>query len=385
VLVGEQVTFSVGVTNQGPDDATGVEVTDTLPAGLTYASHATATGSFDASTLVWTIGDLAVGETVTLDLTVTVEAAGAFTNEAEVTAANEDDSDSEPGDGEGDDWDDETVTAQEPPPVIDLELDKTVDDNSVTVGDSVVFTITLTNQGPDDATGVEVTDTLPAGLTYASHATATGSFDASTLVWTVGDVAVDDVFTLTLTATVDQVGSFTNEAEVTAANEDDSDSEPGDGEGDDWDDETVEASEVLASGLIGDTVWFDDDKDGVQDAGEDGIAGVTIRLTNTDTNQVALQSTNADGLYLFSALDPGNYLVQIVMATAPDMTALTTVASYTIALGLDEQVLTADFGLAGSLPATGLEVADFAIAGTSLLMAGLALVIVDRRKRRFMF
>ena len=177
VLVGEQVTFTVSVTNQRPDDATGVEVTDALPAGMTYLSHATGTGIFDSASLVWLIGDLAVDATVTLDLTVSVDEAGTFVNEAEVAAANEEDSDSTPNDGGGDNWDDGTVTADEPPPIIDLELDKSASPTSVLVGQDTAFTITLTNQGPDDATGVEVTDVLPAGLSYVSHSTATGSFD----------------------------------------------------------------------------------------------------------------------------------------------------------------------------------------------------------------
>ena len=109
---------------------------------------------------------------------------------------------------------------------------------------------------------------------------------------------VGDIFTLDLTVTVDEADVFTNEAEVTDANEEDSDSVPNDGEGDDWDDETVEASEVLASGTIGDFVWYDDDRDGLQDADEAGVTGVTIRLTNNATSAVSTTVTNADGLYL---------------------------------------------------------------------------------------
>ncbi len=127
VQVGEQTTFTISVVNQGPDDATGVEVTDTLPAGLTYVSD-NAGGAYDSTTGVWTIGDLAVGASVSMEFVVTVDQAGSFTNEAEVTAANEEDSDSVPGDGEGDDWDDAVVVATvQPPAIIDLELTKDVD------------------------------------------------------------------------------------------------------------------------------------------------------------------------------------------------------------------------------------------------------------------
>ncbi|MFQ5554329.1 MAG: SdrD B-like domain-containing protein, partial [Acidimicrobiia bacterium] len=264
-------------------------------------------------------------------------------------------------------------------PIIDLELTKTVDDDTVTVGDAVTFTVAVTNQGPDNATGVAVTDTLPAALTYVSD-DGGGAFDAASGVWTIGNLAVGATVSLQLTATVDQDGTFVNEAEVTAANEQDSDSTPGDGTGDDWDDATVTAAQVLASGLIGDTVWFDDDKDGIEDSGEKGVAGVTITLTNEDTSVVTTQVTNADGRYVFSALDPGNYTVKINTGTIPELTVLTTVGTFTVVLGMDEQFLTADFGIAGGLPATGLEIEQFALIGTLLLLAGGALLLVGRRR-----
>jgi uncharacterized repeat protein (TIGR01451 family) len=180
-----------------------------------------------------------------MEFTATVDEPGSFTNEAEVTAANEPDVDSTPGDGTGDDWDDATVTAVVPPPIIDLELVKDVSPAAVQVGDETTFTVTVNNQGPADATGVEVTDTLPAGLTYVSD-DGGGAYDPATGVWTIGDLAVNASVQLSFVVTVDAVGEFTNVAEVTAANEEDADSTPGNGTDnseDDWDDATVVATE----------------------------------------------------------------------------------------------------------------------------------------------
>ncbi len=271
-----------------------------------------------------------------------------------------------------------SVTIVEVDPIIDLELVKDVDPSSVSVGDETVFTISVVNQGPDDATGVVVTDTLPAGLTYVSDA-GDGSYDSASGVWTIGDLAVGASVSMTLTVTVDEAGSFTNEAEVTAANELDSDSTPGDGEGDDWDDATVTAAEVLASALIGDTVWFDDDLDGIQDSGELGVSGVTVTLTNVSTEEVTTMVTNADGRYLFSALDPGDYTVKVKKSTFPDSTSLTTVGSFAITLTDGQEVLTADFGIAGSLPVTGLNFDEFTFLGVLFLALGAALVGVSRK------
>ncbi len=70
------------------------------------------------------------------------------------------------------------------------------------VGNRVTYTVTATNFGPDMAGDVQATVTLPAGLTYASSSTATGSYNSSTGVWSVGNLANSASATLTVTATV---------------------------------------------------------------------------------------------------------------------------------------------------------------------------------------
>jgi LPXTG-motif cell wall-anchored protein len=79
-----------------------------LPAGLTFVS---AGGDGTYANGAWTVGSLAVGAAANLQIVVTVDRAGGFTNAAEVTKADQRDVDSVPADGTGDDWDDATVTA----------------------------------------------------------------------------------------------------------------------------------------------------------------------------------------------------------------------------------------------------------------------------------
>jgi uncharacterized repeat protein (TIGR01451 family) len=268
-------------------------------------------------------------------------------------------------------------------PIIDLELTKTVAPAAVQVDEQTTFTISVVNQGPDDASGVEVTDTLPAGLTYVSD-NAGGAYNPATGVWTIGDLAVGASTSMEFVVTVDEAGSFTNEAEVTAANEEDSDSVPGDGQGDDWDQATVTASQVQASSTIGDYVWFDANADKVQDATEDGVPNVTVRLTNQATNAVLTQTTNADGKYLFSGLDAGTYLVEVLTSTFPDNYKLTTVGSYTVTVLDDQSYLDADFGIVEVLPVTGMELGTFAMIGMALLGLGAALLGLERRRRRLL-
>ena len=93
------------VTDNGPDDATGVRVTDALPAGVTFVSASATQGSYDEATGVWTVGSLAMGETAGLQIRARVDegtAGTTITNRANVSAADQadpapqDDADSAP-------------------------------------------------------------------------------------------------------------------------------------------------------------------------------------------------------------------------------------------------------------------------------------------------
>jgi choice-of-anchor A domain-containing protein/uncharacterized repeat protein (TIGR01451 family)/TQXA domain-containing protein len=63
---------------------------------------------------------------------------------------------------------------------------------------------------------------------------------------------------------------------------------------------------------LGDKVWLDTDKDGIQDAGENGIANVTVKLYACNGALVSTTTTDANGNYLFGNLTPGDYSVEFV-------------------------------------------------------------------------
>jgi hypothetical protein len=71
-------------------------------------------------------------------------------------------------------------------------------------------------------------------------------------------------------------------------------------------------------GSIGGTVWQDNDTDGVQDAGEPGIPGVTVKLADCAAGSVVTDVTDVDGLYLFEGLAPGTACIDVVGPTLPD-------------------------------------------------------------------
>jgi LPXTG-motif cell wall-anchored protein len=159
---------------------------------------------------------------------------------------------------------------------------------------------------------------------------------------------------------------------------------------DPWDQEidpvsdTATTTIVLASGTIGDLVWSDDNGNGIQDNGEKGIAGATVTLTLPDGSTLST-TTNANGLYLFSALPAGTFTAQLVMSSIPapsdGSNKLTTPAAFTISLGEGQSVLTADFGVTTALPTTGLESDLIAAIGFALALIGAAVLVATRRRR----
>ncbi len=112
-------------------------------------------------------------------------------------------------------------------------------------------------------------------------------------------------------------------------------------------------------GAIGNLVWIDENADGIQDAGEPGIAGVTVTATNPADGTVLTTVTDSDGGYLFDDLVAGKYDVLVNTATLPSgltQTANPTLpgadfgnqtqagAGYSITIGDGEENLTGDFG-----------------------------------------
>lgn len=85
--VNSTVTFTLVVTNQGPDPASDVQVKDQMPSGLTYVSSTAGQGSYDPSTGIWNIGNMAVNGTATLKVITTVASNGSYTNTAEIIAS----------------------------------------------------------------------------------------------------------------------------------------------------------------------------------------------------------------------------------------------------------------------------------------------------------
>lgn len=204
-LVGSQVVFNIVASNDGPNDGTGVYVTDLLPSGYVYVSSTTTIGVYNPVTGLWTIGNLVNGAVQTLTITAQVNATGTYVNTATIQGNELD-----PQLGNN------TSTVTPIPKVLtaDLKVVKTVNTNTPTIGGNVMFSISASNMGPDNATGVSVTDLLPLGYTYVSSTASTGSYVNATGIWTIGALANAANATLTITATVNATGPYVNTAVI---------------------------------------------------------------------------------------------------------------------------------------------------------------------------
>jgi uncharacterized repeat protein (TIGR01451 family) len=214
-VIGSNVTFTITLTNSGPSTATAVTVIDLLPAGLTFVSATPSQGSYNSVTGVWTVGSVATGPPQTLAIVATVVASSALTNTA--TISHSDQFDPNPGNNSAT----ATIVPQAPGSAAELALAKTVSNAAPNVGSTITFTITLTNSGPATATGVTVTDLVPAGLTFVSATPSQGTYVSATGVWTVGTVTTGTPQTLAIVATVVSASALANTATITASGQGD--------------------------------------------------------------------------------------------------------------------------------------------------------------------
>jgi len=207
---GQTISYTLVVANAGPSTATNIVVTDT-PSNLSITN---VRGSGCAA-LPCTIASLASGANTTITVTATITAAGAFDNTATATATQTDPNPANNSDSTGNGG---STGAQ----TVDVGITKTASVQSVSVGQSFSYQLVVTNNGPGTATGVTVTDLLPANFSLTSASSTQGSCSGTTTVTcNVGTLVNGAAITVTLTGTVTGQGSLTNTATV-SLNESDS-------------------------------------------------------------------------------------------------------------------------------------------------------------------
>ena len=186
VVAGENLTWTLQVTNRGASSSTGSTVVDTLPAGVSFVSASPGCVFTAPSTVTCAVGPLAVSASATISIVVGVGSgtSGPLANTATVTG-NETDPD--PTDNTGTSV--TTVTR-----LVDLSVVKT-GPPIVSAGQQLTFSLLVANAGPSDATAVSLADPTPVGLTFVSaSAPCAAGFPCA-----LGDLAVGSSVTVTVT------------------------------------------------------------------------------------------------------------------------------------------------------------------------------------------
>ena len=176
----------------------------------------------------------------------------------------------------------------------DLSLIKSVDRAEAAPGDLLTYTLVIQQHGTHANTPGTVTDTLPAHTTYVSSSAGCTAAGA-TITCPIGAVAVGQVVTITITVRVDDdvpAGTLLNIATVTTP----ADTNP--------DNNTGSAITVVNFAGLGDFVWWDQNHNGLQDAGEPGLGGVTLHVYDSSGALIGTTTTDASGLYRFDRLRP---------------------------------------------------------------------------------
>ncbi|TWU28341.1 DUF11 domain-containing protein [Bythopirellula polymerisocia] len=297
----ETLSYSVKIDNMGPSAAAGTTFKDTLPSFATFVSGTVSipgvTLQHSGGVVTADLGTMQPGATViiTVQALVSDDATGTLVNTATVSApkevnlSNNTDSVSNP------------VT-----PRIDLAITKIDSRDPVEPGSTFTYTLEIKNNGPSNATGVIVTDTLPAtGVTFVSASQTPSSINGRDIEFAIGDLARGATRTITIDVSVNQgfVGTLLNvahvegnEQEITLVNNDD--------------DETT-LVKVNPASLAG-TVYADKNDNGVYDSGERPISNVLLTLKGTDITGASVNRTTrtaSNGTYLFDNLVPGTYRV----------------------------------------------------------------------------
>jgi uncharacterized repeat protein (TIGR01451 family) len=206
---GGTLTYTLTATNNGPEDATNVIVTDTLPTGLTFVSVTSSQGTC-SGTVTCNLGTLPSGATATITIVVTVDAAtgcgASLPNTASIVSDMPDP--------------DLTNNTASTATLVDCPADLSITKSAapgVTAGDDLTYTLTITNNGPRDATGVTVNDTLPTGVTLIS-ATPSQGICGGAVSCSLVNLANGATATITIVVNVDPTtptGTITNTATVT--------------------------------------------------------------------------------------------------------------------------------------------------------------------------
>lgn len=216
---GSTITYTIVLTNHGPDAAPNATMTDVLPASLLFrsitkpAAFTCTTPAFRTNgTVTCTAATLANNTSATF--TLVAEVASGATGTVDNSASGSSDG----TDGNGGNSSSSSGAVTLAPADADLSVTKTTAATQAVNGSNITYTITVSNAGPSTATNVVVTDTLPAGLSFVSATPSQGTCNAASPVsCNIGTLLDGASATVTLVAHVTATsGTITNSATASA-------------------------------------------------------------------------------------------------------------------------------------------------------------------------
>jgi len=211
---GGRFDYNITVTNAGPAPTTDVNFEDQLPDGIRFVQSSASQGVCSAyqQYVRCALGTLDGGRNATVTVTVNAVQSGSVYNTVSVMGREYD-----PNQGNNT----VTVVTDVQPGgtwAADLSVANAVDHATANPGDSVTYTVTVTNAGPAVAVGSHLADQLPDGADFLSATPSQGSCSPSgrDIACELGDVASGATATLTLTVRLNQPGTAVDMAYVTS-------------------------------------------------------------------------------------------------------------------------------------------------------------------------
>lgn len=200
------IKWTIIVSNNGPNMATGVIVNDLLPKSVEYISSYLSKGFYNPVNGIWDVGNLNAGEKLQLNIVSKIVKTGDITNVVNVKG-NEKDSNLTNNHFE------KSVHVKA---AADLSIEKSVSKQEVNINDLIEYVIEITNNGPDSAENIKVSELLNPNLKVISFESTKGNFNNESNVLTIDELANSEKARLTINAAANVWGKFENKVAVSS-------------------------------------------------------------------------------------------------------------------------------------------------------------------------